>query len=71
MSTLTIVVNGKETQTTEGATLFALLRKNGIGENTEGVAVAVNSTVIPRRQWDELRLLGGDVVEVIHAVQGG
>lgn len=66
-----IVMNGKKTNTAEAVTLVMLLQENGITENTAGVAVAVNSTVVPKRAWDSVRLSDGDVIELIHAVQGG
>ncbi|HKW12943.1 MAG TPA: sulfur carrier protein ThiS [Candidatus Krumholzibacteria bacterium] len=68
---MVIVMNGKKTTTAEAVTLVTLLQENGINENTDGVAVAVNSGVVPRRKWAELHLHDGDAVEVIHAVQGG
>lgn len=36
-----------------------------------GVAVAVNSTVVPRSQWSGRTLSDGDDVELVTAVQGG
>lgn len=36
-----------------------------------GVAVAVNSTVVPRSQWSGRALCDGDDVELVTAVQGG
>lgn len=71
MSSMTITMNGKETNLAGPATLVTLLRENGITENTIGVAVAVNSTVVPRSKWDDVRLADGDNIEVINAVQGG
>jgi sulfur carrier protein len=68
---MVILVNGKKTDTADGATLVELLRQSGLGENADGVAVAVNSTVVPKRTWGSVRLTDGDVVELIHAVQGG
>ena len=68
---MVVIINGKKVHTTEGATLVALLRDNGIAENAEGVAVAVNSSVVPRSRWGSVRLSDGDIVELIHAVQGG
>ncbi|HXS09792.1 MAG TPA: sulfur carrier protein ThiS [Candidatus Krumholzibacteria bacterium] len=68
---MTITMNGKETNLAGPATLVTLLRENGITENTIGVAVAVNSTVVPRSKWDDVRLADGDNIEVINAVQGG
>jgi len=68
---MVITMNGKKTNTAEAATLVMLLRENGISEAADGVAVAVNSGVVPKRKWAELHLHDGDAVEVIHAVQGG
>jgi sulfur carrier protein len=71
MSSMTVIVNGKKVDTTGGATLLAVLGENGIMENTDGVAVAINSIVVPRSKWNDVRLSDGDSIEVIHAVQGG
>jgi sulfur carrier protein len=68
---MVIVLNGRKTNTAEAVTLITLLQENGISESTDGVAVAVNSGVVPRRKWADLHLHDGDAVEVIHAVQGG
>ncbi len=38
---------------------------------TTGIAVAVNSEVVPRSQWAVTVLRDGDAVEVITAMQGG
>ncbi len=66
-----IVLNGKALTLDADATLGALLRRHDIFETTNGVAVAVNDAVVPRRQWPDVNLHDGDTVEVIHAVQGG
>jgi sulfur carrier protein len=68
---MVIVMNGKKINTAEAVTLVTLLRENGINDNTDGVAVAVNSSVVPRRKWNDVRLSDGDMIEVINAVQGG
>ena len=66
-----IVMNGKKVAAGEGATLAALLREIDIADATEGVAVALNSIVVPRSKWSDVRLSDGDSIEVIRAVQGG
>jgi sulfur carrier protein len=38
---------------------------------TLGVAVAVNSVVIPRTEWPRAQLTDGDAVEIVSAAQGG
>ena len=37
----------------------------------DGIAIAVNETVVPRPEWAEHRLLEGDRIFVIRATQGG
>ncbi|MBN9201537.1 MAG: thiamine biosynthesis protein ThiS [Microbacterium sp. SCN 70-18] len=39
--------------------------------STLGVAVAVNSVVIPRTAWAREQLADGDAVEIVSATQGG
>lgn len=36
-----------------------------------GIAVAVNSEVVPRSRWTGTELDNGDEVEIVKAVQGG
>lgn len=36
-----------------------------------GVAVAINSVVVPRAGWTDRALADGDAVEVVSATQGG
>jgi len=48
-----------------------LLRAQGLDPDRNGIAVAVNGSVIPRRVWGDHRLRDGDDVEIITAMQGG
>jgi sulfur carrier protein len=66
-----LIVNGEKTECSDGATVRELLEALEVSDEGAGVAVAVNEAVVPRAQWVETRLRGGDRVEVIHAVQGG
>lgn len=66
-----ITVNGRETEVDPGAPLADVLRRLDIEDTTEGVAVAVNDSVVPRREWPSRRLQDGDAVEIVRAVQGG
>ena len=68
---MNITFNGKPAHLHEGTTLGGLLREHKISDKTDGVAVAVNDAVVPRRQWADVHLRDGDTIEVIHAVQGG
>ncbi len=68
---MTIVVNGKKAELDATSTLFDVVRSFGVDADTSGVAVAVNESVVPKREWSSRRLAAGDVVEIIRAVQGG
>ena len=39
--------------------------------STQGLAVAVNDSVVPRAQWPQRRLAARDVVEIVRAARGG
>jgi len=66
----TISVNGKVVPL-RAADVAALLGFLGYDADARGVAVAVNGTVVRRREWAARRLEPGDVVEIVGAVQGG
>ena len=63
-----VIVNGEETEVGESTTIAELLDTLSIPE--KGIAVAVDWTVIPRSEWDDV-LTDGAKVEVVTAVQGG
>jgi len=52
-----------------GTTLAQLVAQ--LGAPDRGVAVAVDSEVIPRGEWDDFTVPDGARVEVLTAVQGG
>jgi sulfur carrier protein len=62
-------VNGERRPIAEGTTLGALLRSLAIGN--EGIAVAVNGSVVPRGRLEQYHLQDGDAVEIVRAVAGG
>lgn len=66
-----LLVNGKRREFAEPTTLERLVEQLGLGDDPRGVAVALNSTVVPRDRWALTRLNDGDTIEIIHAVQGG
>jgi sulfur carrier protein len=65
-----ISVNG-EPSPRDGATIVELLTDLGVEARARGVAVAVNGEVVPRARWPEHRVLDGDRVEALTAMQGG
>lgn len=67
---MNLIVNG-EAATLHTSTIAELLEQQGIAPTQQGIAIAINDTVIPRRAWPTHRLQEGDRVEVITAMQGG
>jgi sulfur carrier protein len=64
-------ING-ETRSFSGVDrIFDLLKKLGIERTATGIAVAINEHVIPRSQWASHKIVNGDQVEIVNAVQGG
>lgn len=41
------------------------------GENTKGIAVAVNQNVVPKANWNDTLLQENDTIIIIKATQGG
>lgn len=66
-----VTINGRATGVEPNATLVDVLRRFDVAGETAGIAVAVNGVVVAREQWAARRLRGGDVLEIIRAVQGG
>lgn len=64
-----VFVNGAHTRCADGLTVSALVASRA-GELRQ-VAVAVNSTVVPRSEWNVQTLHDGDVVELVSATAGG
>lgn len=58
-----ILVNGSPREVDDASTLAALV------PSCRGVACAVNGLVV--RDWEQVRLVDGDEVEVLTALQGG
>ena len=71
MADASIVVNGRPHLLPPGGGLIELLRQLSMDPGSAGVAVAINGEVVPRPDWAARRLVLGDRVEVVRAVQGG
>jgi sulfur carrier protein len=66
-----IRVNGHDTDVGAGITVADLLERLAMPADARGVAVAVDSEVVPRGEWSTFTLHDGARVEVLTAVQGG
>ncbi len=63
-----VVVNEKAVEVDEQTTVAALLESLGFPDR--GIAVAMDSSVLPRSGW-AAKLFDGARLEVVTAVQGG
>lgn len=74
-TSIPITVNGNARTVPEGYPLTALLRDLEIdpddNQETSGVAVAMNESVVRRQDWEDVRLAEDDTIEVIRAQPGG
>ena len=65
-----VSINQQKFQLPEDGRLADVLPLLSIGQ-ADGIAIAVNETVISRGEWAAYRLREGDRVFVIRATQGG
>jgi sulfur carrier protein len=63
-----ITVNDESVDIREGTTVAELI--DTLGFPDKGIAVAVDWSVLPRSEWDDV-LTEGVKIEVVTAVQGG
>lgn len=68
--TLEIRVNGAARPWRAGS-LAELVREAGRDPAIPGIAIAVNGSIVPRRDWADRAVEPGDDVEIVGAVQGG
>ena len=66
---MTITLNGSRHEIADGTTLDQLVAVLSLPER--GVALAMNSEVIPRSLWAKTRVLPDARVEVVTASKGG
>lgn len=66
---LSIIVNGRETEIPEGGAISDLIRSLGL--TPQRLAVELNGKIVRRAQWDSTRIAEGDRVEIVHFVGGG
>ena len=66
---MTVYIN-QNIHTTENTLLLEILKEIGIN-TTEGIALAVNQSVIPRIKCQGFSIMEKDKITVIRATQGG
>lgn len=65
-----ISINNVKTAVEEATSLANVVQSNA-GENTKGIAVALNQNVVPKTDWDTTILHQNDTIIIIKATQGG
>ena len=66
---LDIEVNGEAHRVPAPITLRELLGLLELPD--QGIALAVNRSVVPRQQWAERQVAGSDRIEIVRAIGGG
>ncbi len=66
---ITIKVNNKAKQISQAFSVEQLL--HDLKQPNQGIAVAINQSIIPKNNWSEEILNEGDDVLIIKATQGG
>ena len=64
-----ITVNGRQREAADELSLAELVGQ--VSDRSTGIAVAVNSEVVPRGDWPSTAVRPGDRIDVVTAVQGG
>jgi sulfur carrier protein len=67
---IAIKLNGQTIKMTESVSLETFLNQNNLA-NQGGVAVALNQTVIQKKDWSAKQLENNDDIIIITATQGG
>jgi sulfur carrier protein len=63
--------NGIRYTNLEACTLSMFLAQQNIYQQTQGIAIAVNETIVPREKWGTMQLKDLDRIEAVYAIQGG
>lgn len=66
-----VLLNGVVQDVAAETTVGLLVERKVPGEASVGVAVAVNDEVVPRAEWQSVRLQPEDRIEILRAIGGG
>ena len=65
-----VTLNG-EALTLSNILLPEALCELGYDPEQQGIAVAINMSVVPRSEWSETSIVDGDRIDIVGAKQGG
>jgi sulfur carrier protein len=68
---MNVTINGEAREVGAGATVASVVEMLDVTPGARGVAVALDSEVVPRGRWAHTQLSEGSMVEVVAAIQGG
>ena len=66
-----IELNGEPVEVADASNVAAAVEASGADADGDGIAVALDGEVVPRGEWQRVRLTEGQRVEVVAAIQGG
>lgn len=69
-SALAVTLNG-EAVTIANRQLTEALCEFGYDPEQQGIAVAINMSVVPRSEWGQTSIADGDRIDIVGAKQGG
>jgi sulfur carrier protein len=69
-TTREVTLNG-ETITLSNEQLPDALCEIGYDPEQQGIAVAINMSVVPRSEWTQTNIADGDRIDIVGAKQGG
>ncbi len=69
-TTLEVSLNG-ESITLSNESLREALCEIGYDPEQQGIAVAINMSVVPRSEWAQTNICNGDRIDIVGAKQGG
>lgn len=69
-ATLEVTLNG-DVVTLANRQLTDALCELGYDPEQQGIAVAINMSVVPRSEWPETNISDGDRIDIVGAKQGG
>lgn len=69
-TSMTVFVNNQSVDTQPTASLKSLLAELALVDK-KGIAVAVNNSIIPRTDWEQVGLSGNEKITILQATQGG
>lgn len=66
---MNIILNGKPITIQESLSITSFLKEMNI--SPIGIAIAINESICPKKQWEDYAIKDADQILIIQATQGG